>query len=1127
MTTVKQLAVQLSRQDTQSKTLISLLQLAACGHDVSLAAEQVVRYCLHSTSSTTSPQVLSLALDVLKASPSHKYWKQALAIIIECVKANGQPAVVALSKIPGMPHAALQHLALYSATPLIDAVENSSNPQTVRIPAITAVAALVLRDRPLSAVSIDTVRLEKLTTEHGTIVRNNIARLLHALYTAIFDGVNSAVSVAAFSTLTSFAASSDAQRRKSILSSTRDAIADTIWNLLMTRLPEISKLFKHIAMDDKGPHRRLTVKALAQLCAKCVAPGSNDISQEWANLCISKTLLPLCITSEARVAATSCSSLLHICSNAGPKVDNEDLAKWGVRAVSRITKLLQEHEGFIPTLVVTGLVQDATRGLAALSKNEFATSKFIIDTGVNLLSFAVRCPRTSQRLEALSIIAATIVEFDLSGKSDGSGSCLASITKSSAWKRIINGSEESAKSPIRAELVCCFAHALLDAGKKIYQAPNPQMREGLTDIWALMLANLIRATLPCLTWKSTPAVAYAKQVFLKMFEALGQYSTFIFRRRAVGMEEYEVIQEAMVKATSEQEDVNTRSALLTCITKYWLSSGLKAESNAGHVLTAIWKHAQDHFQDEQIMMKELQVGAAWSDAENGESTAAQRAVEGGYVSVTTAITKRTRVIADTVGTVATSAFEEIMFGSIALRTAAAEGSSLITDYAYTVLSSCVALVHQNPKMAEQVIGIVHKYRNILDAAQSSDLIVYETIDNSLQALSMYQDEFFPKNIPLRALPNNPQNLQHNPHAWLARVTESCVYATSRVDDSELEAGTVTTEEAILRAGATVKSQMKGFNSTTLHGPPPSARDHLEGNQQILNGASDPFSVIASHGMDTVKGLALLRITVTNRSAFAVPNASITCSAAGALVPLPDAPSELQLGSLEVGASIEQRVTYAVRYNSGYAGRIFLCVLVRDDPGDLSGAHAKAEQPCLPYYVPSSDVLLLRTPTDGAGVDVFRRRWDLMRAQTSFHVIIGRDQSVDSLVDVLERRSRCLREVGRMRTYSHVSTLVADSSRGDYIAMAIVAPEAMGIEGKGSCVAHIHVRSNSPSYSKAFRGECRDWLKSSFKVVVQEDDGDEGHDRLALKPQDSFFVTDGGGASPYDRWRRAHSDRLAH
>ncbi len=124
-------------------------------------------------------------------------------------------------------------------------------------------------------------------------------------------------------------------------------------------------------------------------------------------------------------------------------------------------------------------------------------------------------------------------------------------------------------------------------------------------------------------------------------------------------------------------------------------------------------------------------------------------------------------------------------------------------------------------------------------------------------------------------------------------------------------------------------------------------------------------------MDTVKGLALLRVTVTNRSAFAVPNASLTCSAAGALAPLPDAASELQLGTLAVGASIAQRVTFAVRYNQGYAGKIFISVHIRGDKDDLSRKFSSAEQTCVPYYVPSSDVLLLRTPTVGAGVDVFR------------------------------------------------------------------------------------------------------------------------------------------------------------
>ncbi len=1123
MASVKQLAMELSRQNTQQENLLRLIRMAACGHDVSIAAEQVVRYCLHSSMTSTSPQVLSLAIDVLKASPAHRFWVQALSVIIECIRAAStqrQAAVVALSKIHGLPHAAMQHIALYATTALCGACVAEA--VTVRLAAVPAVAALVLRDRPLSATSIDTVRLEQLSVDHVKVMHNAVGRLLHVLVDAVFDETD-AVAVAALATLTGFAAQSDAQRRKSVLSATRDATAHAVWCLLRAKLKDIAKRFEPLAVAERAPHRRLVVKALAQLAARCLMGRADDTHAEWASSCVTKTIVPLCSAAEARVAAASCSSLLHVCSNVGPGVDKDVVAKWGVRAVSRIAKLLQEHEGHIPTLVVTGLVQDATRGLAALSKNQYTTSKFVVETGVNLLEYAVRCPRTSQRLEALSVIGATVVEFDLSGRDGGIGSCLSAVTKSKTWKRVLSAAEEPESSPIRAELVCCFAHALLDASRKIAECKTQQMKEALTDVWATMLANLVRATLPCLSWPSTPAVAYAKQVFLKMFEALGQYSSFVFRSRGVGMEEYEQIQEAMVKAASEQSDVNTRSALLTCITKYWLTSGLKAEANAGLVLNAIWKHAQDHFRDEEVMLKELHVGAAWSDAQNGETTPAQRAMEGGYVSVTTAISKRTRAIADTVGTTVTTALEETLFGSIALRTAAAEGSTLITDYAYTVLSASLALVHQNPKMAEKVMTYLVQYRDILESAQSSDLIVYEAIDNTLRAVEMYYDEFFPKIIPVRALSSNGYG-ENNSHAWLERVTESCVYATSRVEDSVLEAGTVSAEESILRASALVRGQMTGFNVATLHSVQQNC-DVVEGNQQTLNGAADPFCVVASHSMDTVKGLALLRITVTNRSAFSVPNASMTCSAAGALVPLPDAPAELQLGTLEVGASIMQRVTYAVRYNSGYAGRIFLCIHVRSDRDDIGGGNlANAEQPCIPYYVPSSDVLLLRKPTDGAGVDVFRRRWDLMRAQTSFHVVIGREQSVDSLVDVLERRSRCLKEVGRMRTYSHVSTLVADSSRGDYIAMAIVAPEATGSTGRGSCIAYIHVRSNSASYSRAFRSECRDWLKSSFKVIVVDEDGSDDK-RFALKPQDSYFVTDGGGRTPYQRWRKAHANRM--
>lgn len=145
-----------------------------------------------------------------------------------------------------------------------------------------------------------------------------------------------------------------------------------------------------------------------------------------------------------------------------------------------------------------------------------------------------------------------------------------------------------------------------------------------------------------------------------------------------------------------------------------------------------------------------------------------------------------------------------------------------------------------------------------------------------------------------------------------------------------------------------------------------------------------------------------------------------------LAPLPDAPGELPLGSLDVGASIVQRVTIAVRYNQGFASRAFLRVLVRGDKHNISVANAFVE-PCCPYHLPIYDVLLLYVTTAGACVDVFRRRGDQMRARTTFHVVIGHSQTStlllpysNAIIDV------CVREAGRLHLYSHVSTFVADS-----------------------------------------------------------------------------------------------------
>lgn len=242
------------------------------------------------------------------------------------------------------------------------------------------------------------------------------------------------------------------------------------------------------------------------------------------------------------------------------------------------------------------------------------------------------------------------------------------------------------------------------------------------------------------------------------------------------------------------------------------------------------------------------------------------------------------------------------------------------------------------------------------------------------------------------------------------------------------------------------------------------------------------------------------------------------------MPLSDSATFYALGTLGPGMSSKQQITLAVRRNQGFAGKVFVSVNTGPDSNNTIRSE---EQSCIPYYIPSSDVLLLRYPPANAGVDVFRRRWDLMRHALSFHVVIRKNQTVDNFVDTLERRSRCLRQVGRMRENSHVCALVADSSRGDYIAIAGLAPEARGYNGSGPCMLYVTIRSNSDSYNEAFRDECREWLQSSFKVIFPDDDLSPEDRSLALRPQDAYFITDPGGQTPYQRWRKAHAIRMTY
>lgn len=1040
--------------------------------------------------------------------------------------------------------------------------------------------------------------MDALSPAQLATVRIAVSRSLSALVEAAAADREARVALAALRCLTEFASRADAVPQSSVLRATHEATAAVVWDLLLTRVAAIDRRFRGMASGGadggvasgasgasgpSGPsevsetppvegrvasrrllQRRGILKALARVAAHAVSGGSlrgggvvdgevveaNKAAAEavaWAVGWVDVVLMPSCDDADWRVACSAASAVLMVCSFCKLGEAAEKRARWGAKATAKLARVLGEYGGRMSSLMSSSLTKDACRAMAAMSKEPQVTSKFIVTTAVSLLPHAAACPRVSERLEALTLIASTVVEFDLSGRDANAGASLGAVTGSTAWKEIVAGStaaaggeggSESVDSATAAEMVACFGQSLLDASQKIVAVADPRVREGLMTLWAAMLAKLLQRCVPCLSWPYSSASSFAKEMFLKMFEALGQYSAYLSRTRGGGMEEYERMQESLVVAALRQEDVNTRAALLVCVTKYWITSALKAEANAGHVLKAVWRHAQEHYRDEQVMLKELRTGALWSDARSGDSTPQQRATEGGYVSFITALTKRTKAVVDTVGGTFTEVLETTLFGSIALTTSAAEGSTLTTDFAYSSLGALIALVHRNPTFAEKAIALARQYLEIMDRAESADLLVQESVHNAINAMQMYMDEFFPKPVAVRpdmvvASPTASSTQAgtaldgSHPHAWLANVSQSCVFATSRLDVPVREAVTVSTEEAVLHASSVSRLRLARFHPGTLQNREHGVNNAVHGDQATLSGASDPFGVVAAHTMDTVKALATMSVTVVNRSTFHVSNVSLSYSAGGALTPLPDAATSHVLGSLAPGASSSQRVTLAVRHNQGFAGRVQFSVHVRNDSGRARSENGAtyAEQSCLPYYIPSSDVLLLRAPPGNAGVDVFRRRWDLMREAVSFHVLVRENQDLDAFVDTLERRSGCLREVGRMRVSSHVSTMVADSSRGDYIALAALAPEAKGPSGAGPCLLYVTIRSNSAAYSRSFRQECRDWLSGRFKVIIVEDDLSQAERIQALHPQDAYFSNDKRGMSDYQRWRAAHAARM--
>lgn len=75
-----------------------------------------------------------------------------------------------------------------------------------------------------------------------------------------------------------------------------------------------------------------------------------------------------------------------------------------------------------------------------------------------------------------------------------------------------------------------------------------------------------------------------------MFRAAGQHASYRIRTLNIGIEEYELSSDIVVKAVGQRKDVLIKAALLVCITNYWLKSRKNKVSNATHLAsTARWR----------------------------------------------------------------------------------------------------------------------------------------------------------------------------------------------------------------------------------------------------------------------------------------------------------------------------------------------------------------------------------------------------------------------------------------------------------------------------------------------------------------------------------------------------------
>ncbi|GAB0491009.1 hypothetical protein MMPV_002252 [Pyropia vietnamensis] len=490
-------------------------------------------------------------------------------------------------------------------------------------------------------------------------LRACLTTLLATLVDAATVDADPAVTLVALTPLTAYiAAAGGSATPPTPLRAHRDALAATLRDLLLPAAPRVAARLSGGGAGGRPRARRAALVALGRLAVAAVAspaPPPTDVGAPdpaaWAVSWVDSVLLPATADSggggdrESVATATAAAHLLAtVAARAARPALSASRPRWVMRAVAALTRLATDASGggasavgMMAPPVASAAVAAAIAGLGAASKDgsgEVGRS-WPASAAVQLLPLVVRELGVRQRAAGLAVLAGVVVEVDMAsaGGGDGGGGAadalpggaLRSFLASGPTRGLLAAAATGGEAAdLGGELVAAIAAALLAAARRVAAVTHEGVKASLTDSWAGLVGVALPALSGVLGWRGVlpgggggGGVAYGREGWLKLVDALGQHAAFVERRAGAPPPEggaYERAQELLVRSAGRQTDLPARAASLLCVTDHFMASGLKAEANAGLVLKAIWRHLTAGFRDPAAAAALAAGGIAWADA---------------------------------------------------------------------------------------------------------------------------------------------------------------------------------------------------------------------------------------------------------------------------------------------------------------------------------------------------------------------------------------------------------------------------------------------------------------------------------------------------------------------------------